>query len=94
MDLKTLVATINKIETLDKPILIYLHLIINNLDKKSNELNFYQNQFYECGDNKTSNDFLNIIYQKESQNSFFNFAQNELIFSLLKTLQKYVCMKH
>ena len=37
MDVKFLVGTLQKIEVLvlDKPILIFLHLIINNLDRKS-----------------------------------------------------------
>jgi len=94
MDLKTLVVILQKIEVLDKQILIYLHLILNNLDKRSSELNFYQNKINDQIDNLELNINLNGKSHKENQSNSFNYNQNELIFSLLKALQKFICMKY
>lgn len=96
MDLKTLLITLEKIKLLDKTILIYLHLIINNLDKKSNELNFFQNYNAEYNMNINVNNILaqNQKVHKDSSGSFFNYGQKEMIFELLKILQNFICMKH
>lgn len=93
MDIQTIITNLNKIEIIDKQILIYLQLIMNNLDHKSNELNFYLTKSSNKESSLNNDDNSHKNQKREIQN-IFNFKQKNQICNLIKTLQKFVCMKY